>query len=213
MEFLTRNTGNHDLLVILLSSCFALIAVSRLLFENRFYDFFELLKNGKYLVIYSKKNYNYDVFNSIFFTIQLISVSIFITEYLPNTNFFFTQHIFYCFFFLLGLIICKYLAEKLFFVILGIEYIYDHVIFQKITFRNLIGVLLCCINVLLFWVFDFSDTAVFTIAAIIVLLYLITTIIVYRNHLSIILNNLFYFILYLCALEIAPYFMLYKLMV
>lgn len=212
MEFLTRNTGNHDLIVILLSSCFLLIVVSRLLFENRFYDFFELLKNGKYLVIHSKKGYNYDLFNSIFLGIQLIALSVFITEYLPNANFFFTQHIFYCFIFLLGLIICKYLAEKLLFVILGIEHIYDHVAFQKITFRNLIGVLLLVINVLLFWIFDFSETIVSILATIIMLLYVTTTIIVYRNHLSIILNNLFYFILYLCALEISPYILLYKLL-
>lgn len=212
MEFLIRNTGNHDLIVILLSSCFALIVVSRFLFESRFYDFFELLKNGKYLVIYGKNSFNYDLFNIILSGIQLISLSIFITQYLPVSEFFFSQSIFYCFFFLLGLIVCKYLAEKLFFIILGIEKVYDHVIFQKITFRNLIGILLFIINILLFWVFNFSDTIILIIAILVGLLYIATTIIVYRNHLSVILNNLFYFILYLCALEISPYILLYKLL-
>ena len=212
MEFIERNIGNHNTVVLLLSSCFTLIVLTRWLFENRFHDFFELLKNGKYLVIHGKSSYNYDVFNVLFFIVQLLSLSIFITQFFPSLDTFYFNQVFYCFFLLTGLIICKYLFEKTIFVILGLEKVYDHVIFQKITYRNLIGVFIFLLNVGLFWVFDFSDTAVLVAGFIIVLLYTFTTLMVYRNHISIILNNLFYFILYLCALEIAPYILLYKLL-
>ncbi|NQY06957.1 MAG: DUF4271 domain-containing protein [Flavobacteriaceae bacterium] len=211
MEFILKNISHNDLVTSLLLGCLTLIVVAKLFFENRFQDFFELLKNGKYLVIYGKESHNFDLFNSIFFLVQLITLSLFYTLFLSDSPNFLNTWVF-AIISIFGFVIIKYFFEKIMVNILQIDKIYDHFIFQKITFRNLIGVLLFFLVIIFYWMIDPGTTVIMISVGLIVLIYIITALLTYKNHLSIILNNLFYFILYLCAFEISPYILLYKLL-
>jgi len=55
-----------------------------------------------------------------------------------------------------------------------------------------------------------SKAIIYTAIVLLLIINLIGFITSFKMHQKLILNNLFYFILYLCALEIAPYIILYE---
>ena len=91
-----------------------------------------------------------------------------------------------------------------------IDKLIDQYLFQKISYKNFIGLFLVPVNLILL----FSITPSLIILYIIIFLLLIVNIMglitTIKTHQSLIKRNLFYFILYLCTLEITPYVILYK---
>ncbi|RZW43378.1 MAG: DUF4271 domain-containing protein, partial [Flavobacteriaceae bacterium] len=51
---------------------------------------------------------------------------------------------------------------------------------------------------------------IYVVMAFIVLIHLIGFLTTFKSYQNVIIENLFYFILYLCALEFGPYILLYK---
>jgi hypothetical protein len=111
--------------------------------------------------------------------------------------------------FLLFFILAKVLVEKIIATSFHIEEFVEQFNHQKVTYRTYIGLLLLPINMLFFY-FDHISTALpSAIIAIVIVANLITYIISIKNYQNLIFSKLFYFILYLCALEIAPYYFMY----
>ena len=86
-------------------------------------------------------------------------------------------------------------------------------LFQKITYKNYLGLILLPINILLIYVVTPSKSIFFVAISLLFIVNLMGFLESVKSHLSLIKSNLFYFILYLCALEIAPYLILYKVLV
>jgi hypothetical protein len=84
-------------------------------------------------------------------------------------------------------------------------------VFQQISTLNILGVILLPFNALA--VFSFPKQpllfgVIFTISCLIIFSGLLKSI---KSYQKLLINNLFYFILYLCTLEIGPYVILCKL--
>jgi hypothetical protein len=86
-------------------------------------------------------------------------------------------------------------------------------VFQKTSYKIFFGVLLIPINFILLFSVTPSPIILQMLVIVFILINCISIIVSYKTYQSLIKSNLFYFILYLCTLEISPYLVLYKLFI
>ena len=199
-------------LVFVFSIAFIVIAKSA--FESRFNDFIRLIISDKYTKIYKESSYLMSGFNLLLVIVNLISLSFFIqliTFHLglgEKTDCILFIRIFT---FLTVFILSKFLIEKIIATVFGIEEVLEQFNLQKVTFRTYTGLLLLPVSIILFYSNCITYSTIVTIIIILLTINLLTYFISLKIYQNIILSKLFYFILYLCALEIAPYYFIYYL--
>ena len=211
-----REVISNDLFTISIVFGLVLVAISKAIFPKRFNDFIAVLGNSKYLKIYARDQKFLDLFDAILFANYCIQLSIF---GIITFNQVFNPIVITLTFFLkliLGiaiLVVMKILIERLLGSIFEIEFLTDNYLFQKITYKNFIGIILIPINLLMIYTVPISSSLVYILVVFLILIFSIGIITSIKTHLNLIKQNLFYFILYLCALEIAPYIILYALVI
>ncbi|HLF50741.1 DUF4271 domain-containing protein [Flavobacterium sp.] len=207
-----RIIENKDWATILFVMSFALIAVTKSVFENRFSEFSRLLVSDKYIKIYRDNSQLMSWFNITLFIVHLISLAFFIQlalhyfGYASKTDWLLYIQIVT---FLGVFILSKYLIEKIIATSFNIEEFIEQFNLQKVSYRTYIGLLLLPINVMLFYNNNVSKTLIFAIIAIVLIINLLTYLVSLKNYQNLLFSKMFYFILYLCALEIAPYYFMY----
>ncbi|NRA92909.1 MAG: DUF4271 domain-containing protein [Psychroserpens sp.] len=209
-----REVISHDWFTIFLVLGLSCIAISKYLFGSRFKDFIFVVGNSKYLKIHARDQRFIDTFDSLLFFNLIISISIFAhylySSSLQNLNFELTS--FFKLIFGVGVVLLiKILLERLIGSLFEIDDIIDTYLFQKITYKNYTGLILLPVNCLLIFSVLPSRPVIYTCIGLIILINLVGSIISFKNYQKLLLNNFFYFILYLCALEIGPYLILYKI--
>ena len=211
-----RETLSNEWFTVLLIISIVLIAGVKLMFTNRFNNFVILVGNSKYLKIYSREQKNFELFNGFLFLNLIISLSLFIILIKRNQSN--TNDINFDLFFKLSvgigaILLIKVLIERLLGNLFEIGELTDSYLFQKISYRNYLGLILIPINILFVFTIYPSKAMIYTIIALLLTINFIGIITTIRYHQKSLINNLFYFILYLCALEISPYIILYKLII
>lgn len=195
-----------------------LFVVSKLINGERFSKLFSLIYSRNYLVRYQKQTPI--VINSFHIPLGIIqiltfSLTIFIGIRAFNTvarelefNFFLSILAGVFIFFVL-----RYFVGKLLATIFDKEKEFEYVTYLKMSYLS--NFCLVIFPVLVFAIYVQYDSIGFSffvliLATILLLLYYVLII---NNNQKVILRRLFYFILYLCALEIAPIILLYKLFI
>lgn len=215
MEFILREISSTNWLTILIVAGLFLLATAKTVNAVRFSDFMMLLTNNKYILSSQKVNKLSSLFNVILLLFQIISVSVFI--YLCFKVFKWqvaaSEITLYVKIVILYtvIVVCKLLVEKIIATIFSIDPIIDLYLFYKVSYRNYLGVLLLPVNILFIYGLQGSKITFVVLLVSLISINIIMLFSFYRKNQNIILNHIFYFILYLCALEIAPYFVLYKL--
>lgn len=210
-----REIISNEWLTVLIVLCIGILAFAKVAFSNRFNDFLWVIGNSKYLKIYSRDQKFFDKFDGLLFFNLIISSALF---YFIWYNTFFEVTAFdLIFFFKLvigigSLILIKILAERLIGSLFDIDSLIDSYVFQKTNYKNYIGLVLLPVNILLIFAVNPSKTILYIVICLLLIINLVGFITSFKMHQKLILNNLFYFILYLCALEIAPYIILYKVL-
>lgn len=207
-----RITENKDWVTLLFVLSFAIIAITKSVFENRFSDFAKLFFSDKYTKVYRDSSHLMSSFTISLFFVQVISVALFIQlslsyfGYASKTDWvLFIQIITFLLFFILS----KYLIEKIIAASFNIEEFVEQFNLQKVTYRTYIGLFILPIDIILFYYDTISRNILFPIIAIILILNVLTYLVSIKNYQNLIFSKLFYFILYLCTLEIAPYYFMY----
>jgi len=208
-----RDFITHEWFTIL--TVFGIFAITMAKYLNtlRFGDFISIIGNSKYLKIYSKDQKFIDPFDGLLFLNLVFSGSIFLF-FCYST--FVSPLAFELISFLKLLlavatvVIIKTLLERLIASLFEIDSIIDAYLFQKVTFLNYSGLVLIFSNLLLLYTDTNPKIVIITSFIVIFLINLIGFATSFRNYQKIINPNFFYFLLYLCALEIAPYVLLYK---
>lgn len=211
-----RHTISNEIFTILFMVGLIFVAVAKLVSPKRFDDFILVIANDKYLKIYSKERNFFDTFNTLLFINLILSISVFCFTAYQQINQ--TRAVTANTIFKLGLCIgvfmlAKKLIERLIGSLFEINKLIDQYIFQKISFKNYLGLLLIPINALLIYSFKPTLIITTTIAMLLLIINIIGLISSLKTHQNLIKNNLFYFILYLCALEIAPYIIICKVFI
>jgi hypothetical protein len=106
-------------------------------------------------------------------------------------------------------ILAKYLIEKIIGNSFNIDEFVELFNLQKVTYRAYIGVLILPINAILFYYDNIPKSVPLVIIGVSLYISLYSYFISIKTYQNIIFGKLFYFILYLCALEIAPYYFMY----
>jgi hypothetical protein len=211
-ELIPRIVENKDWITIIFVVTLVVVTIAKAGFENRFNDFMNLIVNNKYLKIYKDPSNLMSWFTILLFFVQLVSFSFFVQlvlsywGYTTKTNWItFIQIITFLSFFVLS----KYLIEKIIATSFNMESFIEQFNLFKVSYRTYIGLLLLPVNIFLYYT-DYVNK--YTIIAVLVILLVInslTYLVSLRNYQKLLFGKLFYFILYICALEIAPYYFIY----
>ncbi|MCF1191085.1 DUF4271 domain-containing protein [Mangrovimonas sp. AS39] len=211
-----RDYDTHDLFTILMVTGIILVATSKLFFERRFNQFIGIFVSSTYLKVYEKNQKFFDYFDSLLFVNLIFSLAIFIWIAL-NTVFepieISANNLLRLILAISVFILVKVLIERLVASIFNIDKLIDEYLFQKISYKNFLGILLVPINAVLLYSLTPNKTIILIVIALLFLVNLVGLITSYKSHQSLIKKEFFYFILYLCALEIGPYLILYKLFI
>ena len=209
---LPRIAENKDWATVLFVLSFAIIAIIKTTFENRFADFANLIFSNKYNKVYRDSNHLRSGFTVALFIVQVISFAFFIQialSYFGHATktdwILYIQIVTFITFFILA----KLLIEKIIATSFKIEEFLEQFSLQKVTYRTYIGLSILPLNIILFYYDPFSINIPIAIIAIVLAFNVLTYLITIKNYQKIIFGKLFYFILYLCALEIAPYYFMY----
>lgn len=207
-----RILENKDWATLLFVLTFAVVAMTKSAYETRFSEFSKLIFSDKYAKIYRDNNHLKSSFTVGLFFVQIISYAFFI---LLTMNVFghaaktdwilFIQIATFLLYFILG----KYLIEKIVATSFNIDEFVELFNLQKVTYRTYIGVLILPVNAILFYYNNIPQIVPLAIIGISLCISVYSYFISIKTYQNAIIGKLFYFILYLCALEIAPYYFLY----
>jgi len=207
-----RHITFNDWATLLFFLCFAIIAINRNVYSVRFSEFINLAFSDRYAKSYKDPSNILNSFTISMLVIQLIALSFFILLFFnqfevaaKNNGILFVQIIT----FLSVFIFSKYLFEKIIAVTFAIEDFVDQFNLQKVIYRTYIGFLLLPITLILFYNPINSNVLFFIIGFIILIFNGLLYFTIIKKHQNFILRKIFYFILYLCAFEIAPYYFIY----
>jgi hypothetical protein len=208
MDAILKNEYIADWITIILFSSIFFMVLAKTTFYGRFLNYIILPFNNKYIFLYQKKDKLFNWFSIFFSIFQLLNFSLFL--YFTYTIFFKVpdgqQLLAYGSIFILLLLFftVKILLQLGNGFIFNSKKIISEIIFKKLSYLNYSGLVMLFANLLLNYVFKESKTVVVIGLLLVFLINAIGWTTTLRNHQNFIANNFVYFILYLCALEIAP---------
>ncbi|RXP59470.1 DUF4271 domain-containing protein [Lutibacter sp. HS1-25] len=208
---------NTDWIALVFFIILIILVVLKTMFKERLYHTSVLLFSKKYVSIYYNKDKigMLNLFQGLFFVIQILVISLFLSVlygffqaslYDISLNMYLISlgvvSLYYCFRFVSG-----YLLSSVF----NLKNIYRKVLFEKSNYTN--SLILWVIVPILFLVYSKNYYELFLWITLVMFVGLLTVryILLLKNNKSFLFQNLFYFILYLCALEIAPLVIILKL--
>ena len=185
-----------------------LIAITKTLNNSKFNYFLKIYLNNSFIKFNSNENNYLSSFNSFLNTNFIISFSLFISTiyfYSVFGNIGFEIFLFLrCLLYVIIFIYSKYLLELLIGWSFNINKFVASFNMQRNSFNKFIGIILILLNSLSIYTFPNSITFLKISTIIIVILYSVGLYKVVRLNDNLVLPNMFYFILYLCTLEIMP---------
>ncbi|MDC6388204.1 DUF4271 domain-containing protein [Maribacter sp. PR1] len=208
MEPITRITENIDWITLVLLGSLLLIVIAKKFFYSRFLNFIILPFNNKYIIMYNKKEKLFSWFHILLTTFQIINISLFAffswKAYwsLEPENSRITFSLIFGLLFLF--LIVKMFLQLANGFIFGSYRLISELLFKKTSYLNYSSLVLFLANVLLSFVYIDSINLVLLAITIFIIINIIGWVTVIRIHQKFISSYFFYFILYLCALEIAP---------
>lgn len=210
--FTERLDGLNDWATLLFLVAFVAIAINRNVFGPRFNEFMRLAVSDKYTKIYKESANIRSGFTVSLFFVQMISLSFFVLLILSQ---FYNKDkhngILYIqiFTFLTVFILSKYLIEKIIATSFKIEEFAEQFNLLKVNYRTYIGLILLPVNIFLFYN-PIKNNVIYIILLLLILSFTsVTYLITLRAYQSLVSRKIFYFILYLCTFEIAPYYFMY----
>ncbi|MGB5371363.1 MAG: DUF4271 domain-containing protein [Flavobacteriaceae bacterium] len=208
MEAVLRTAQTPDWITFLIFASLIFIVLAKGFFYGKYMNFMILPINNKYIFLYNKKDKLMNGFQVFLTLFQLFNSSLFL--YLIGKLF-------------LGipknddpLLFMGILGGLVVFLLLKISlqlvsaFIFDsektilEIIFKKLSYFNYSALVMFLANAVLSFIFIDSKIVVYVAIFLILWINIIGWSTLLKNHQNFIAANFFYFILYLCALEIAP---------
>ena len=199
-----REYFSNDTLTSLILFSILLLLILKKIDSEIFYNNLQLHKKKLLGKLHNNDFISFRFVNIIYLFAFLINLSILLTIF-SNGEFnlnIFQNHIYY-----IGLFIfLKYLLEKFIGWLFKFNRICNNYLSAKLFYFNTLGTLVLFLNILSVFSENFNQELVY-VSLIIILLYLIIShFTIFFSFKNLIYKNWFYFILYLCTLEIIPYY-------
>jgi hypothetical protein len=210
LQYTNRTIESLDWITLIMVGCIVVIAVLKVFYPKRFEDFIRLPVSNNYFLAKGKSEELRHPFSILLFGIQLISISLFAYLFFLDKGkanvLLFLKILSAVFVFTL----VKASIEKMIGAIFSIENVIDQYVYEKLTYRNFLSLILIITNLIFYFLVKPDLNILLIFIGILFLLNMLILYYSYKNYRSLIFNNFFYFLLYLCALEISPYLILYK---
>ncbi len=197
-----------DWITIVLFASMVVLALGKYLFQSKFLNFIILPFNNRYVVLYNKKGRLLNWFHILLTIFQLINFSLFL--FFVQKTFFDAQSNsnLFIFFVIAGVLLLFQLIKLLLQFTKGYIFNTTNLVselqFNKISYLNHSSLVMFISNVLLAYIFKDSRIIIYSTIILIVSINIIGLVKLLKNYQKAIIPYFFYFILYLCALEIAP---------
>ena len=203
----------RDWATIIFIVSFVLIALAKAFFETRFNEYLRLIVSDKYIKVYRDSTHLMSGFTIVLFLVQLVSLAFFIQLILAYFGYIDSKTDWIVFIqvltFLTVFVLSKFLIEKIIATSFNMEEFTEQFNLQKVSYRTYIGLLVLPIDIVLFYNDNPPKILIYLFIIVVLAINLLTYLISLKNYQNFLLGRLFYFILYLCALEIAPYYFMY----
>ena len=216
MEALERSLASNDWITAVFLLSLLCLVFARAFFYGRFQNFIILPFNNKYIFLYNKKDRLLHGFHMALTLFMFLNLCLYLTLVAgtllpPGTQADGT------FLLVTGLVLLLFFGGKLLLQFAGgavMEFsgLLASIIFKKMTYLNYSALLMFVANLLLGYVLRDSKIVVFTSLILIIAINLIGWIGILKIHQKLIASHVFYFILYLCTLEIAPFLIISNLL-
>ncbi|MDT0675140.1 DUF4271 domain-containing protein [Autumnicola musiva] len=216
MQAIERQVDSTDWITIILVACILLLAIIRNGYPQRLREFLSLLTSNKFMMFRGKENNAFHPFNILLFTVNMAVVSLFLfmlftffvdkaEEFSPVILYIRIATGYTCF------VMVKTGVEKIIANIFQLDQQMDDYIFRKLGYRNFLSLFLFSAVIMLTYTISPTRNILYGLLLFLLVSNAISMVMVIKQNQRIVSQQLFYFILYLCALEIAPYIILYKL--
>ena len=203
-----------DAFTVIILSLIIIITLIRYNNHKKFNSLLKIFWNSSYLKKYKYEKityYPFDYFLQINFVISLgLFVFIYNVTYNGNRLSFNFLEFLDIIQIIVAFLVLKNLTELVISWFFNIQWLTNLYLNEKINYNSLIGLIILPINVLILYFFNPSINVLFIFIYIILLLKLAAYINSFILHQKTIKKSWFYFILYLCTLEIIPYLLLYN---
>ncbi len=203
-----------DTFTVIILSLIIIITLIKYSNHKKFNSLLKIFWNSSYLKKYKYEKITYYLFDYLLQTNFIISLGLFafIFSIVYNGNslaFNFLEFI-NIIQIIITFLVLKNLAEILISWVFNTQWLTKLYLNEKINYNSLIGLIILPINILILYFFNPSINTLFIFTCIILLLKLTAYINSFILHKKTIKKSWFYFILYLCTLEIIPYILLYN---
>ena len=201
---MVREYFSNDILTSLFLFSFLLILILKKIDGEIFYDNLQLHKKKLLSKLYNSDSISLRLVNIIYLLVFLINISILMTIFSQGK---FTLNIFENNFYHIGLFIfLKYLLEKFIGWLFGFKRISNNYLNSKLFYFNALGIPVLFLNMLIVFSENYNEELVYFSLTVILLYLIISHFSIFFAFKNLIYKNWFYFILYLCTLEIIPYY-------
>ena len=214
-----RISQNNDWISAIFLLTFILLTLAKVLFGNRIFHASMLFLQKKYLLIYYGKDKSvvWNLFQMLLFIVKFLILSLLL--FYINSFFKLNAQLFELkgYLFLLVGVALYFVARlgiELFLSrILNFEKSYKKVLYDKVSYFN--NLVLWLLPFLLIYTYAPSHEELFfnILLFVSIALFVIRYALLMNGNKNLIFSNLFYFILYLCALEISPVVIVLKLII
>lgn len=214
IEAIPRHLESNDWITIVILVILTLLAWARMGFSEDFLIFQRGFLSDKFLIEIRKSDGSYGLFDSLLFLVHtgLVSLGLYFlilglgysedNSYLLFIKIFVVYTVF---------VLVKYLIEKILGSLFELESFVDKYIFYKVSYKNFLSLFLLPLLLVLAFLWPGNYLFFKTISIVFLIVNLLGLSFFYRKEQALISSNLFYFILYLCAFEIAPYYILFRI--
>lgn len=215
-EGLERLSLTRDWITIILFTALVLIAFLKFSYNERFVKLFSLSYSEKYFTNYSKsKPLIFNSFHLLFFVIINFNISLLIyyaikafdPSKISHDFSYFAQILLVVFLYF----VARYLIGYLLSVVFSLSEEQDHVTLLKVSNLAYLSVLFFPLLVLMNYSSFALHRILITFSLTVAIILLFTRYFTIVKNLKLNFNNFFYLFLYLCALEIAPILVIYKM--
>lgn len=182
----------------------AVLIFKKTFYPRRFSEYFQLLVNNKYILIYGKKDKILYPFNLSGIIFHLIFISVYVWLWLyqlyPKLNFSWSYALMASLLFYVVKILMQYAVS----FILDISTIASHYLFLRSSYNNYAAMLAFCILTISVYGFNHIMLGLILSGITYLFVYGLGLWQILKSFRGSVFLHLFYFILYLCTFEIAP---------
>ena len=199
-----REYFSNDILTSLILFSILLLLILKKIDSEIFYNNLQLHKKKLLGKLYNNDFISFQFVNIIYLFVFLTNLSIIITIF---SNGEFNLKIFQNNFYNIGLFIfLKYLLEKFIGWLFEFKRISNNYLNSKLFYFNALGIPVLFLNMLIVFSENYNEELVYFSLTVILLYLIISHFSIFFAFKNLIYKNWFYFILYLCTLEIIPYY-------